>query len=299
MGNETELLTVGELVTRSANWLAGRGLESPRLDAELLLAKILNCDRLRLYMDWPKPLTELEISAYREFIRRRGQDREPVARITGTRNFYGRDFIVTPDTFVPRPETEGLVERAISCLEKSKATSDFRATVLEIGTGTGCIIVTLAAESGNHHFIATDVSPGAISTAKTNARRHEVEGRIEFRLGEDFAGWDGSLDMIVSNPPYICTAEIEELEPEVNVHDPMAALDGGVDGLDVVRRIELEARQRLNHGGWVLLEVGDEQGPACHQIFESRKYWNDIKIEKDLEGRDRYVLAQRSNSSAE
>lgn len=287
------MMTVGEAVLKSARWLADRGIDSPRLDAELLLAKILNGDRLRLYMDWQKPLTDLEISGYREFIVRRGTGREPVARITGTRQFLGREFEVSKETFVPRPETEGVVERALMLLEKEPALANRRQVVFEIGTGTGIIIVSIAAQSDAHDFIATDVSAGALATARRNAKRHGVEGRIDFRNAANFDDFHGTIGLIVSNPPYIASAEIPTLAPEVKTHDPMLALDGGADGLDVVRIIAREGAKLLLHGGWTVLEIGEEQGPATLALFTPEAGYAEARIEKDLAGLDRYLLARR------
>ncbi len=288
-------LTIGEVVLRSAEYLRGKGIESARLDAELLLCQILNTDRLHLYMDWQKPLTDLEISAYREFIRRRGQEREPVGRIIGHRAFYGRDFVLSPATFEPRPETEGVVERALSLLEKEPALNSEAATIFEVGTGTGCIIVSIAAESDEtHRFLASDVSAEALETAKQNAHRHGVDRRIDFRHGEYFRGFDGSLSLVVSNPPYIATGEIPSLPPEVRTFDPRAALDGGQDGLDVVRVLARESAPRLTHGGWCVLELGEGQADDAVEVFRQVEKFSDIHVDKDLAGKDRYLLARRS-----
>ncbi len=284
---------VGDLVTRSAAWLGGKGVDSPRLDAELLLCRILNCDRLRLYMDWQKPLSELEVAAYRDFIQRRGRDREPVARITGRKSFYRREFEVTPDSFVPRPETEGVVERALMLMEKEPDLKNTRANVFEVGTGTGCIIVSLALESDAHRYIASDISPGALKAARYNATKLGVEGRVEFRDGAYFAGFEGTLSLIVSNPPYINTDTIAGLPPEVSRHDPMPALDGGADGLDAVRGIIDQGTPLLAHGGWVVLELGEDQPHRAAQLFRDTGKYDDIRVEKDLAAFDRYLLARR------
>lgn len=287
------MLTINNAIMKSAEYLRAKGVDSPRLDAELLLAAVMNCDRLRLYMDWQKPLTDLETSGYREYIRRRGQDREPVARILGRKQFHGREFEVSPDTFVPRPETEGLVERALLLLEKDIAPHHARASVFEVGTGTGCIIVTMAAESGAHHYLASDTSAGALATAHANAKRHHVEGRIDFRQGTCFAGYEGALSMIVSNPPYIESAAIAGLAPEVSTFDPRTALDGGPDGLDTVRTIIDKGKHLLLSGGWMLFEIGEKQATPAAELFRGDGLFTDIRAEEDLAGIERYVLARR------
>lgn len=287
-------LTIGEAVLKSTEYLKQKGVDSPRLDAELLLGKIMNADRLHLYMDWQKPLTQLEISAYREFIRRRGQDREPVARIVGKKSFHKRDFEVSAHTFVPRPETEGVVEHALALLDSEPALAGERQTIFEVGTGTGCITVSLAAERGQHHYIATDVSAGALATAKQNARTHHVDGRIDFRHGSVFDGYDGALSLVVSNPPYIQRDEIESLPPEVRVFDPRAALEGGEDGLDVVREIATGATKLLIPGGWVVLEIGEGQARPTVHVFTETGAFGNARIERDLAGIERYVLVQKT-----
>lgn len=287
------MMKVGDLVLKSTEYLRGKGIDSPRLDAELLLCRILNYDRLRLYMEWQKPLTDLEVSGYREFIRRRGQEREPVARIVGEKEFHGRPFHVTKDTFVPRPETEGLVERALMLLEKETPLKEQRGAVFEVGTGTGCISVTLAAESDHHHFIATDISKGALETARRNAHRHGVDGRIEFRHTAGLGDYRGSLILLVSNPPYIRSSEIPTLQPEVSRHDPMAALDGGADGLDCLRVILREATPLLIPGAWAAFELGEEQPHDAAELFRATGHYSETHVEKDLAGRDRYLLARR------
>lgn len=287
------MLTAGNAVLKSAAYLESKGVDSPRLDAELLLGSILRCDRLHLYMDWQKPLTDLEVSGYREYIRRRGQEREPVARILGHREFLGREFKVTEHTFIPRPETEGLVERALLLMEKEEEIKEGSGAIFEIGTGTGCIIITLAAQSDSHHYIATDVSAGALETANKNARLHGVSGLIDFRQGPYFCGFRGALSLIISNPPYIRSAEIPELMPEVSRYDPQAALDGGPDGLDAVRAILKEGTDLLLHGGYAALELGEDHCQTAAQLFRETEKYDHIKVDRDLAGKERYLIARR------
>jgi len=289
-------LTVGDVILRSAKWLEERGVESPRLDAELLLARIFNCTRLQLYMDWHKPLTDFELSGYRESIRLRGTDRMPIARIVGKKEFYGRDFEVTPAVFVPRPETEGLVDRALDALVTEDALQVDRPTVFEIGTGSGCISVSLAAENGSPRYHASDVSADALEVARRNAHKNKVDARIDFRHGPLFAGFEGSIHMIVSNPPYITSAEIPTLPPEVRNHDPMPALDGGEDGLDVVRGMIESSRKLLVPGGVIWLELGEDQAETAPAVFHAAKAFSDVRMEEDLSGRPRYLFARKRGS---
>lgn len=287
-------LTVGELVLRSAEYLKNKGADSPRLDAEILLAALLKTDRLHLYLDWDKPLTDIEVAAYREMIRRRGANREPVARILGRREFYGREFVVTPAVFSPRPETEGLVERALEFLRLSPQAESARPTVFEVGTGSGAIVVSLAVEFPGPQYVASDVSADALAVAKRNAEAHGVAQRIAFRHGALFAGFEGPLWCLVSNPPYIRRDEIPTLPPEVRTHDPMAALDGGADGLDVVRDLAEYGARLLRPGGALFLEIGQDQGPDALAIFKARDTFGDVRIEEDFNGHDRFLCARRA-----
>lgn len=286
------LLTVGEVILRSASWLETHGVDSPRLDAELLLGRILNCSRLQLYLDWQKPLTPFEITAYREDIRRRGQERVPVARIVGRKEFYGRDFDVTPEVFVPRPETEGLVDRALDAFASEPVLQVERPTVFEIGTGSGCIVVTLASENASPHYHASDVSEGALATARHNAEKHKVAARIDFRHGPLLAGYEGSVHLLVSNPPYIASGQIADLPPEVGTHDPRPALDGGADGLDVVRGMIDQARGVLVPGAVVWLELGEDQAESAPALFRAAGGFEDVRMEPDLAGHPRYLFAR-------
>ncbi len=287
------MLTVGDAVLKSADYLKRKGVDSPRLDGEILLCQILNCDRLHLYMDWKKPLHDLEIAAYREFIRRRGEDREPVSRILGKREFYGRDFIVTPDTFSPRPETEGVVERALRLLETESALKESRGAIFEVGTGTGCIIISIALESDHHHYIASEISPETLNIAKKNADHHKVGNRIDFRCGADFTGFEGSIALLVSNPPYIKSGDIPGLDPEVRKFDPMRALDGGADGLDVVRTLASQGGSLMITGGWCVLELGEDHLEEAREVYRSTELFDKIQIEKDYAGLNRYLLARK------
>lgn len=296
MPREAPALTIGDVIERSAVYLRERSVETPRLDAELLLAHLLGCDRLRLYMDWQKPLTELEVAAYRESIRRRGQDRAPVARITGEKEFYGRAFAVT-DAFVPRPETELLAERALGLLDADPFLSSLgQPVVFEVGVGTGCLLLTIAAEFPSARCLGSDVSAGALETARANARRHRLDQRVTFREGSHFAGYEGTIALVVSNPPYIRRDEIETLQPEVARHDPRPALDGGDDGLDMVRELLNRLPARLAQGGWLALELGEDQPPRVASLLETTRLYDHILVEKDMAGRDRFVVARRALS---
>lgn len=286
-------LTVGEVVLRGSGYLADKGVETPRLDAELLVAHVLSTTRLKLYMEWHKPLVELEVAACREAIRRRGQGREPVARILARREFHGREFEVAPEVFCPRPETEGLAELAIEFVRLSVPPAVLRPTLFEVGTGSGCIAVTLALECERAHVVASDVSGRAVALAERNAARLQAGARLTFRHGEYFAGWEGPLHVVVSNPPYVRAGEIRALPPEVRDFDPVAALDGGPDGLDPMRTIVAEGGRLLVPGGGLFLEIGEGQGRDARAILEKSGAFERIEIRHDLAGLERYACAVR------
>ena len=232
-------MTVLEVIQRSSEFLARKGVESPRLQIELLLAHVLQLPRLKLYLNFDRALNSLELETVRSFVKRRAA-REPLQHILGTTSFCGLEIAVNSNVLVPRPETELLTERAIeylSCLPSEPG------IVLDFGTGSGCIALAVAIRCPNAEIHALDISEEALAVARQNAARLQVEGRIRFYLGDGFAALPCArqFHLIISNPPYIAGSEIESLEPEVRFHDPRLALDGGIDGLDFYRRIAAEA----------------------------------------------------------
>jgi release factor glutamine methyltransferase len=260
------------------------GLDSPRLTAELLLAHVLRTSRVRLYTDLDRPLEAAELAAYRGLIGRRAAG-EPTSYLTGTREFYGRTFAVDPRVLVPRPETELLVEAVLQAVPR-----DAEVRILDVCTGSGCVGITLALERPRARLLATDTSPGAVEVARANAAALGAADRFEARLGDLFAPVAGEspFDVVVANPPYVPAAELPTLSPEVR-REPSLALDGGPDGLDVVRRIAAEAPRRLVPGGLLALEIGDRQGPAVHSLLETAGYGS-VRIERDLARHDRLAL---------
>lgn len=342
---------------------AERGLDSPRLDAELLVAHVLGIPRLHLYLDLDRPIGPEELATLRELVRRR-RDREPVAYLIGTKDFWKGRFRVDARVLVPRPDTETLVERAVSLLRgdvipegdahveafaeepddleddaedstnttgeshlveepadeaeelaagtegsRVEATSNGpkgarRATktttaktsalpdgpVVDLCTGSGCVVVSLAGEVPDRTYFATDVSPDAIEVARENARTAGVA--VELAVGDLFAGLDGPFALVVANPPYVEDAEIPTLAPEVAKHEPRLALAGGADGLDVVRRLATQAFARLVPNGALLVEVGADQGPRAAEILRGAGFV-DVRVIPDLAGRDRVIEGWR------
>jgi release factor glutamine methyltransferase len=282
-------VTVLEVIQRSTEFLAQRGVDSPRLQIELILAHVLKMPRLKLYLNFQRELTDTELATSREFVKRRGA-REPLQYILGSWPFCGLEFICSPVALIPRPETELLVERATQFLSTLNAQPS---TFLDIGTGTGCIAIAIANKMAGARAVAVDVSNEALALAKENAARNQVGEKIEFRAGSALSALKpgDQFDLIVSNPPYIPSEEISSLQPEVREHEPRLALDGGADGLDVFRQIAREVKRFLKAHGKFIGEFSDGQAPALKTLFESEK-WVVDEIVPDYSARPRILIAR-------
>jgi release factor glutamine methyltransferase len=273
--------------------LLGAGIDSARLDAELLLGCALGMSREELMVAATKKVSVAESDRYEDLLRRR-LNREPLAYITGQQEFWSLGFLVSGDVLVPRPETETLVERAL----KHLATINNREAprILELGTGSGAIAVALASELPEAEIVATEIAPAALQIARRNASRNGVSNAIRFLQGDLFTALDQELekefDLIVSNPPYIPRGEIVHLEAEVSRWEPRAALDGGVDGLDFYRRIIEEAPGYLRQGGAVAVEIGAAIGSLVLALFRNNPAYGDTRVYQDYSGRDRVVIAR-------
>jgi release factor glutamine methyltransferase len=282
-------MTVLEAIQKSTEFLAKKGVESPRLQTELLLAHLLKMPRMKLYLNFDRVLTAPETDSLRELVKRRGQ-REPLQHITGSTSFCGHEIAVSRHALIPRPETELLAELGWKFLATRHSSP---VTALDFGTGTGCIAIALAAKCPAAQITALDVSAEALALAKQNALQNQVAERVGFLHGDGFAALaDGTqLDLLISNPPYIASAEIATLEPEVKDFDPRGALDGGADGLDFYRRLATEARPFLKPGGKIMLEFGDGQADAIKIIFENEK-WVVEAVQADYSQRARILVAR-------
>jgi release factor glutamine methyltransferase len=282
--------TVQALVTWTTDFLRKKGVESPRLEAQILLAHAMNCPRIELVARSHEEPTEAERAAFKDLIRRR-VDGWPVAYLVGRREFYLLPFEVSPAVLIPRPETETLVLEALRLLKGKPAPR-----VLDLGTGSGCVAVSVAHQCKPARVTAVDVSPDALEVARRNAGRHGVADRVTFLQGDLFAPLpaDAAFDLIVSNPPYVTPAELAELAPEVRDHEPRVALDGGPDGLAFYRRIAAAGGRFLAPGGSVLVEVGWTQEAAVRAIFEGNPDLAVGPSVKDAGGRPRVVTARKS-----
>ena len=283
-------MTVLEVIQKSTSFLEGKGVESPRLQTELLLSHVLKLPRMKLYLNFERALTDTELGEIRELVKRRGQ-REPLQHIVGSTSFCGLEIAVNRHVLVPRPETELLAEAGWQFLSNLNPQPS---TALDFGTGSGCIAIALAARCPPVLVTALDASAEALSVARENARRNGVTERIEFIQGDGFKALsaDARFDLIISNPPYIPTAEIASLEPEVQDFDPCSALDGGADGLEFYRRIAAEAVVLLKPDGKIMLEIGDGQAAAITKIFETQN-WIVEAVREDYTRRQRIFIARR------
>jgi release factor glutamine methyltransferase len=289
-------VTVLEVIKRSTEFLAGKGVESPRLQAELLLAHVLKIKRLRLYLDFERELSPSDLDQMRAMVKRRGA-REPLQHILGSVSFCGFEIAVSRDVLIPRPETELLAERAWTFLEERLKTGKTAVNALDLGTGSGCLSIALAAKVPEARIVAIDLSGSALAQARRNAESNGVLARIDFHEGNAFEAVPAGLkfDLIVSNPPYIPTREVASLEPEVRDYDPALALDGGVDGLDFFRLLAVEAPHRLDPEGRLMVEFGDGQEVALQAIF-SPPQWRVEAIVPDYTGRNRILIARSAES---
>jgi len=273
--------------------LLGAGIDSARLDAELLLGCALGMSREELMIAATRKVSVAESDRYEDLLRRR-LNREPLAYITGQQEFWSLGFLVSCDVLVPRPETETLVERALKHLAAINNREAPR--ILELGTGSGAIAVALASELPQAEIVATEIAPAALQIARRNASRNGVSNAIRFLQGDLFTALDQELekefDLIVSNPPYIPRGEIVHLEAEVSRWEPRAALDGGVDGLDFYRRIIEEAPGYLRQGGAVAVEIGAAIGSLVLALFRNNPAYGDTGVHQDYSGRDRVVIAR-------
>jgi release factor glutamine methyltransferase len=281
-------------VRRVLEWTIGylkeHGSESARLDAEVLLAHARGCPRIQLYTEYDAVLPDAVRAQMRELVKRRA-DAEPVAYLVGHREFFSLEFEVTPDVLIPRPDTETLVVEALDAAKPHAAPR-----VLDLGTGSGCIAVAIAVNHPGALVTAIDRSGAALAVAGRNAQRHGVGERVRLLEGDLFAplSGDAQFDIVASNPPYVAADEIVGLQPDVSRHEPQEALDGGTDGLDVIRRILLGAGPVLPAGGHLMLECSPEQAAPIRALFEGSRRFAGVQVRTDLAGRPRVVHGRRA-----
>ncbi|WP_165063559.1 peptide chain release factor N(5)-glutamine methyltransferase [Paludisphaera rhizosphaerae] len=283
--------TIGRLLAWTAEFLKKRGSDSPRLDAEVMLAHVLDYERVQLYTHYEEIVGESARGKYRDLVRRRAEG-APVAYLVGRKEFYSLRFDVSPAVLIPRPETEFLVMEFLAAVKGLESPS-----AVDVGTGSGCVAVASAKHCAGARFVAIDVSPDALAVARRNAERHEVADRIEFLQGDLLApvADRGPFDVIVSNPPYIPSAVVDELDPGVRDFEPRLALDGGADGLDVIARLVDQAAPLLKPGGRLMMEIGFDQDEAVRRLIGERSDYEVLPTICDLQKYPRVIRAARKS----
>ena len=288
--------TIMKILNWTKQYFEAKGVENPRLDAEVLLCAVLKCQRITLYVDFERPLSEEELATYREYVRRRGNF-EPLAYILGERAFMRNTFKVNKATLVPRPETELLVESLVRIAPMLEREGDVK--ILDIGTGSGAIIVSLLDYLPNAKGVGVDISVDALIVAKENSEKIGVTGRIGFVRSDVFSKLplEKKFDIIVSNPPYIPAGDIAGLDKDVQ-QEPRGALDGGADGLDFYRRITAEAMDHMAEEGVLAFEIGIGQAAAVQQLCLDAGFVK-TAVRKDYAGIERMVFAVRAVTTSE
>ncbi|MEN0019823.1 MAG: peptide chain release factor N(5)-glutamine methyltransferase [Planctomycetota bacterium] len=287
-------------------WMAGafekKGLDSPRLCAELLVSHVLGCERLKLYMDPDRPATPIERQTLRD-LTTRALEHEPVQYLVGEAWFFGMPFKVDRRALIPRPATETIVEHVLQHARAQHADlASADDLVIDMCTGSGCVTIAIAKNMPGARVVATDISAEALELAQANATRHNVSDRIDFEQGDLFDAIDAhaaarahaSAAYLVSNPPYIPDDEWAEVPPNVKDHEPELALRGGNDGLDLVRTIFNRGPQHLQQGGLVLVEIAETKADEARALAEANELLTDVKVLDDFEGRPRVVRARRA-----
>ncbi len=289
MGPKTdEPWTYGRLLEWTAKFLAQKGCESPRLDAEVLLSHVLGCPRIALYTRFEEPATEDERARFKELIRKRLEGC-PVAYLVGRKEFFSLTFEVGPAVLIPRPDTETLVNE---CLALAKPLAE--PSVIDIGTGSGAIAVVVAKQHKTARVTATEVSPDALAVAQRNAAKHGVAERVRFLAGDLFepVGPEERFDFILSNPPYIAHEDMAKLPVGVRDYEPLTALDGGPGGYAVFERLIREAPRHLKPGGWLIVEIGSPQEGPARQRIEAIQGYELAATVKDGSGHPRVLRAR-------
>ena len=281
---------VSALLSRLEKRFADAGVDSPELDAQLILAVVLGCDRAHLHA-YPEKAVPHEAIMKAEALARRRAGREPMAYILGEREFWSMPFLVSPDALIPRPESELLVERAVALLGKKG-----ESRILDAGCGSGAVGLAVASELPQAQVTLLDLCPKALGVARRNAEKFGLSGRTRLVASDLFQALDEgeTFDLIASNPPYVATDELDGLMPEVSSFEPRLALDGGADGMDLIRRIIGEAPACLVRGGYLLIEMDPRQMAEAEAVSEEQGSYHSARRYKDLAGRERVLELERA-----
>jgi release factor glutamine methyltransferase len=311
-GNGPDRWTTRRLVQWIEGHLASKGVDSPRVCAEMMIGHVLGCERMRLYMEADRPAAPGELERLRALVLRAARH-EPVQYLVGEAWFWSKRFAVGPATLIPRPATEHVVEEAVAALRAAAATGESPVRMLEIGTGTGCIATCVAgalrgqrrgAEPGEPgptpidvRVVATDLVPAALELARTNLAAHRVVDRVDLRVGDLFAPLRteerGTFHVLASNPPYVRDDEWDEMEPNVRDHEPRSALAGGPTGMDVLAPLIAGAHEWMAPGGTLLCEIGHRQREDALAVANANRGLCAAEVRKDFEGFWRLLVARR------
>jgi release factor glutamine methyltransferase len=292
--SQEEPWTIGRLLTWTTDYLKRQQSASPRLDAELLLAEACGCQRIELYTRFGEPVSEEVRTWFREMVKRRAEG-TPVAYLLGRREFYSLNFAVTPDVLIPRPETEFAVIAVLDRLKQRPADA-VPPRIVDVGTGSGAIAVTVAKHAPSALVTAIDISPKALQVARSNAEAHGVTERLNFVQGDLLSALPGDcrFDIVVSNPPYVSRAELDQLSPEVRNHEPHLALVSGESGTEVIARLIPQAAEWLLPGGWLIMEISPMIEGQVRDLLVSDGRWESIQVKKDLSQLARIVEARKT-----
>lgn len=301
MTTERETWTVRRLLEWTSPFFGKKGVDAPRLSAELLLGHVLGVSRIKLYTDYERALSDRDLERFRALVKR-AAEHEPIAYLTGTAHFFNLEFEVNRDVLIPRPDSETLVENV---LQLCRNQAGFEAPrVLDLCTGSGCIAAAIAHHQKSATVLAGDISEKAVAVARRNIERLKLSDRVVVAQGDLYevltasTRQRGGVDVqpfhiITANPPYIATAQIAELDRNVREYEPVAALDGGLDGMVVHRRILAGAKDRLTPGGRLFLEIAFDQGGMAREVAGEQAFLEDVRVLKDYGGRDRVLTARR------
>lgn len=279
----SETWTLLKLLRWMTDYFSGKGIDNPRLDSELLLAQILKLDRVGLYLNYDRPLVAAELDIIRPLVKRRGE-REPLQYLLGCTEFWSLEFVVTSAVLIPRADTEILVEEALARAGSS-------GQLLDVGTGSGAIVISLASELPNWQMTGLDISPAALEIAAKNVEKNRVEQQVQLVQGDLAELPTQQYDLIVSNPPYIARQEWDELMPEVRCFEPQLALLAENDGLECYQQLARQAGSRLESNGWLLVEIGYKQADAVKSLFSAAGFKN-VFVREDYSGQPRVVGGQ-------
>ncbi|MFM2094442.1 MAG: hypothetical protein RIS70_1566 [Planctomycetota bacterium] len=298
--SQAESWTIGRLLVWTTDFLKRHGADSPRLDAEVLLAHVRGCERIQLYTAYEEVASEESRAAFRELVKQRSQG-TPVAYLVGRREFYSLSFRVTRDVLIPRPETEFVVMEVLDLIksrveghrtEEPHAEEPVR--IADVGTGSGAIAVSIAKHAPHARVLAIDISEPALDVARVNIAEHQVADRVELLHSDLLAAVpaEDRFDVIASNPPYVRECEIAELARDVRDYEPHLALVAGPTGMEIFQRLVGEAARRLVSGGWLVMEIHPQLDQALRELFQRDPGWSEVGIAKDLAGLPRVIKAR-------